>query len=437
MKKITFTLKTSIRSFLIFGISCFSLLGFSQNQNNFENQIYIPSEPGCIYHMDEYRGQKSIPRSQEVIAKMSGTNRLTPCTTMEVTYTGFTTPSETAFQFAVDIWAASIESPQTIRIDATFSALGDGLLGSAGPNGLISLNPSTAPGALPNVFYPLALAEKLANTNFNTTQPDIIASFSNEVNWYFGLDANPPAGQFDFVSVVLHELGHGLGFIGFADVEGATGSIRRGTALFPSIYDNFTENGSGVALLTFDDPSIALATEFTSGDLFCNGPISQGQLGGTLPQLWAPSTFSGSSSYSHWDENVFSAGDINSLMSPLLAPGEGIHDPGPITLGFFKDMGWSICGDALTVEDFDLASVDISPNPFTSSMTIKLANSFDSDYNIELIDINGRVILSERKSARNNTVTLSNLDQLDDALYFVKITNVNTGLSLTKKVIKN
>ena len=177
MKKITFTMKTSIRPFLIFGVSCFSLLGFSQNQNNFENQIYIPSEPGCIYHMDAYRGQKSIPRSQEVIAKMSGTNRLTPCTTMEVTYTGFTTPSETAFQFAVDIWAASIESPQTIRIDATFSALGDNVLGSAGPNGLTSLNPSTAPGALPNVFYPLPLAEKLAEREFCSEIVEITPHF--------------------------------------------------------------------------------------------------------------------------------------------------------------------------------------------------------------------------------------------------------------------
>jgi hypothetical protein len=28
-----------------------------------------------------------------------------------------------------------------------------------------------------------------------------------------GLMATPPPGQFDFVTVVLHELGHGLGFI--------------------------------------------------------------------------------------------------------------------------------------------------------------------------------------------------------------------------------
>jgi hypothetical protein len=33
--------------------------------------------------------------------------------------------------------------------------------------------------------------------------------------------------------------------------------------------------------------------------------------------------------------------DPNSLMSPQFAAREAIHDPGPITMGIFKDMGWS------------------------------------------------------------------------------------------------
>src|SRR5262249_59824059 len=36
--------------------------------------------------------------------------------------------------------------------------------------------------------------------------------------WYYGLDANPPSGQIDLVAVVLHELGHGLGFLTFVDL---------------------------------------------------------------------------------------------------------------------------------------------------------------------------------------------------------------------------
>ena len=43
------------------------------------------------------------------------------------------------------------------------------------------------------------------------------------------------------MSVVLHELGHGLGFAGSMDVDGALGSWGLGTA-FPIIYDRFVEN---------------------------------------------------------------------------------------------------------------------------------------------------------------------------------------------------
>lgn len=430
-------MNTIIRSFLIFGGLCISLLGHSQNQTNTERKTFFPSEPGCVYYADEFRGKKSIPISQEVSSRMSAAKVLNPCSTMLVNYVGFTPEAQTAFQYAVDIWAASLETPRIIRVNATFDELSSGTLGSAGANGFTSLDASTTPGAVPNVFYPIALAEKLLNQDLNTVQPDIVANFNNQINWYYGLDANPPAGQYDFVSVVLHELGHGLGFLGFANVSGLNGSIRAGSALFPSIYDTYTENGDGVALLSFEDPSIALGGEFTSNNLFCNSPIAAAQLGGVLPQIWAPLTFSQSSSYSHWDENIFNSGDINSLMTPSLGPGEAIHNPGPITLGLFEDMGWSLCGGSLTVKDVSTAEVEIRPNPFTSSITINLSNNFDSNYTVQLIDINGRIIFSERKSDNNNIITISNLNHLVNAIYFVKITNSSSGLTVVKKVIKN
>ncbi|MCK7534680.1 MAG: hypothetical protein MZV63_28610 [Marinilabiliales bacterium] len=41
------------------------------------------------------------------------------------------------------------------------------------------------------------------------------ATFNKEVKWYFGTDGNTPELLYDFVTVVLHEIGHGLGFTGF------------------------------------------------------------------------------------------------------------------------------------------------------------------------------------------------------------------------------
>jgi hypothetical protein len=66
-----------------------------------------------------------------------------------------------------------------------------------------------------------------------------------------------------------------------------------------------------------------------------------------------------------------------------------------------------------------------------------VSKGLNDDYKLNIIDINGRLILSETKSPRNGTLTLSNLDQLEDAFYFIKITNETNGTSITKKVIKN
>lgn len=138
--------------------------------------------------------------------------------TFDVTYSGFTTEARAAFQHAVDIWSVNLRSDVTIRVDAHFENLGaNDLLGQAGPSS-VHANFSGAPEN--NVWYIDALADALHGADNGSGDPDIVAQFNSEFeNWYFGLDGNPGNNEFDFVSVVLHELGHGLGFLGSADVE--------------------------------------------------------------------------------------------------------------------------------------------------------------------------------------------------------------------------
>lgn len=431
-----FTIKLFNKTLPLMGLVLLGQLGFSQD---LDPRVIIPTEPACVFYEGDYNGQISRLRSPQVMQRMAGGG--TPCSNFIVTYNGFTPEAQAAFQFAVDIWSVSLESPIPIRINANFQELGAGVLGSAGPS---AYRTSNAPGAMPNVFYPNAIWEKLENEDsdelFGSGESiDINCNFSSTFNFYFGTDANPPNGQFDFVSVVLHELGHGLGFSGFGrlfDNMGTTeGAIRQSGSPRPSIFDVFIENGDNASILSFADPSVALLDEFEGDDLFCNSPAATIENGGTFPPTFAPSTFNSGSSYSHWREATYLAGDINSLMTPQIGPGEANHNPGPITLGFFEDMGWSLCS-TLSVEDFELVNVEVSPNPFTSSLTINLTNSLNGDYNINLYDINGRTVKSENASSVNGSVSLTELNDLQDALYFVKITNVTSGQSITKKVIK-
>ena len=269
-----------------------------------------------------------------------------------VTYTGFTDEAKAALEYAVDIWDSLIRSPVPIKIDAIFTDFGGYdestiILGGAYPAGSKSLR------AL-NLRFVDALADNRAGRDLDVGEPDIITKFNSheDANWYFGTDGNTPSGQMDFVSTVLHEIAHGLGFFSAAWRENTSvsssslsadrGELRAGTPELPHIYDFLVVNGSGTAITSFPDPSTALLAQFTSNNLFWKGEKGTEANGGIHPQLYAPSAWSQGSSYTHLDETTFPAGDINALMTAYLNRQEAAHHPGPIALGMLEDMGWKI-----------------------------------------------------------------------------------------------
>ena len=138
---------------------------------------------------------------------------------------------------------------------------------------------------------------------------------------------------------MLHELGHGLGFVGFLDVENGVGTWGpNGDA--PGIYDRFTLDAQGPLVTATSNNTAALATRLQSGNVHFDGAGADAANNGVDPKLYAPNPWQYGSSYSHLDEATYGAGNPNSLMTPAIGPGESIHDPGPITLGIFDDMGW-------------------------------------------------------------------------------------------------
>lgn len=250
----------------------------------------------------------------------------------QVTYTGFEEfpEAQEAFQFAVDIWASLLKSDVPIYLSATFMELEAGVLGSAGPTSTWSgfegaLNDTT--------IYHVALAEKLARKEINIPgEADITARFGSTFNWYFGTDGNTPSGQYDFITIVLHEIGHGLGFSSLDTHEGSTASVR------PGSYNNFMVNGSDVSIYEIANNSAALATYLTSTDLFLNAPSAVTANGGANAEIYAPSTYNGGSSISHLGESF--NGTAHALMTYSASPGASIHNPEGVTLGLFADMGW-------------------------------------------------------------------------------------------------
>jgi len=259
--------------------------------------------------------------------------------TINVTYNGFPAAAEAAFQHAVDIWETQISSPIAIEVVAEWTALDIEVLGQVRATDY-HRNFDNAPVA--DILYPQALANALAEDDVSAGTSDLEAYFNSDLtNWYFGTDGNPPAGQYDFVTVALHEIGHGLGFFGSANVVAGSGSW--GDRGISYIYDTFVENGSGQKIIDtglFANPSAALAVQLQGGDLFFNGSNAVAANGGTAPKLYAPAAWEWELSYSHLDEATYPAGDSNSLMTPQLDTAEAIHDPGDIARALLRDLGW-------------------------------------------------------------------------------------------------
>jgi hypothetical protein len=283
------------------------------------------------------------PPEQLEIWKNKKNQKQDNAATFEVDYVGFegNTAAQTAFQYAVDIWSSLIESEVPIRVLAIWtSSLEPGVLGGAFPPSVIA----NFDGAQKlNIFYPIALAEKMAGRAFNDpASPDIVALFSNSANWHFDTSTSPVGESFDLATVVLHELGHGLGFFhtySLSEGQQFNAEVGFNNSGIPVVFDTEVENNLGQILLKhFDFPSAALQAQITSQNLFYNSPKATTN-NNSKPKLFAPSTFQQGSSIAHLDEFTYNF-TANALMTPSISPGERIHNPGPLTYDIFGDMGW-------------------------------------------------------------------------------------------------
>ncbi|MEO9869391.1 T9SS type A sorting domain-containing protein [Ekhidna sp.] len=329
---------------------------------------------------------------------------------ISVSYNGFTNEARIAFQYAVDIWAQTITSDVPIRVTANWSQLGPGVLGSASATSTVS-NFENAPEK--DTRYPLALAEKLARKQLNfESQSEVSANFNSQIDWYFGIDANPPSDQYDLVSVVLHEIGHGLGFsasFGANAQIAAWGLGNTGQPNTPIIYDLYLVDRLGNQLIDEDvyaNNSAELLAAVTNNSVSYGSSLAE-DVYGTFPPIFAPNPWNGGSSISHLDESVFPAGNENSLMSPQFGLGEAIHLPGEVTKAIFSQLGW-----VHTFIDHDEIVFAESPG-----VPVRFLIKLESDSLINAS--NTELIISEDNF---NTSTIYNLSQSsNDDLYEISI----------------
>lgn len=282
---------------------------------------------------------------------------------IHVNYINFPEEAKNAFQYAVSIWEDLIYSPVTINIQATWESMDGNILAIGKPSQFYQ---NFDGATVPNVFYPVALAEKLAGTEITGTEnPDIICSLNKNIAWYFGTDGNTPGNKYDLVTAILHEITHGLGFSGFFKAENGTGFFNNSSNL-PSIYDYYIFNNNYQRLADnniFNRPSNELLGQLTSQKLSFHSSIDETEETSATAHLYAPSTWMEGSSIYHLNQSDYNADDKNRLMTAYKFKGEAIHTPGDITLKMLSEMGWkSISFMYDEIKDFENPCDEVAIN---------------------------------------------------------------------------
>lgn len=261
------------------------------------------------------------------------------------------TARQTAFQYACGIWSGYLGTSyagETINISASFTGMGgtssSATLGGAGPETFNALNFGLGPTGY--------LWANAANANHWVGQDmgadvEIAAQFNSDVDnntvlgtksFYYGLDGNCGT-DIDFVSVLLHEIGHGLGFTSLINpASGAYYTLHPYIPNTPSLYDYFLgkANGDGSYTLLADMSDAERLAASTSDEIYWLGEAATAANGNVYSKIYAPATWEQGSSISHEDETIHPG----ALMSPFYSG--VIHTPDALTLGMLSDIGWNV-----------------------------------------------------------------------------------------------
>jgi hypothetical protein len=240
-----------------------------------------------------------------------------------------------AVAMAMSIWSQRIESAVPIEVDV---AWGGGL-----PRNVAS---STEPISYAPVgdgsLEPAALANALAGRDLHPGESDIRLLLGSGIRWYTGLDGAARANATDMVTMVLHELAHGLGFA--ESFHLADGGLRWGRGGSPVGLDTHLYDGATGDLVDAQSPANLLASA-TSRRVAWRGAARDSH--GRAPVIYAPSQYEPGSSLCHFDDAAYPHGDPDALMTSLIRRGEVIHRIGPAALGVLHDLGWTVHAESV------------------------------------------------------------------------------------------
>jgi hypothetical protein len=315
---------------------------------------------------------------------------------------------------AFAIWGDILVSRVPIKTHIYWEDLASTTLASAGSDKVYK-NFTNAPQR--DVWYPSALANSISGENLSGKNPDIILRINKKIAWNFaGLDSpSGPSGldgrnSYDLLSVVLHEIAHGIGFVSSFEANGTT-KVKWGIQNLPFIYDWYLVDNKKQELVNnrfYTNDSNELHKVVTGGPVYFK--IEKGDYQSNYPGVHTPSPFSSGGSLSHLSSYQIGLQDNrDGLMLPGISSSMRYHHPGNGILAMLHQMGWQLHNYPFE-HDYptspEVNPIILYPNPAEDYIMLNLYG-FSTNTEYEMLDSFGKKISGgEIKSAETEISTI-------------------------------
>ena len=328
---------------------------------------------------------------------------------------------QNVIHFAARLLEQVIDSSVPITIDAKFEALScsstAATLGSSGPSSYHYGNASSS-YPVANTYYVQALANSITGNDLSAAS-DMTLTFNGDIdnnndcldnrNWYYGLDGGGSAQDIDFLSTVLHETLHGLGFLTLVNVN--TGSrFNNRDDIFIRMLEDHSEGKTWQQMSNAervdsasDDPDLHWIGGNVQADI---GVLTAGTNQGHV-RMHAPNPINSGSSVSHFSNSV----SPFELMQPYL--NQPAHSIG-LAKALLQDIGWTTSiGDKPIIADIGHVEI-INSSPTTIDFAL-LDNDTDiiavnitaSSSNTNIIENSGITFIGNQRLRQINITPIS------------------------------
>jgi len=237
----------------------------------------------------------------------------------------------------------------TLEVQNSATTL-DGTLAFAG-SGPIGTN---------NGFHKTVVQEKIQNgIDANGADPDGNVTINFPVDdpgnncpndpgcFDWDYDDNVANDLYDFVSTVIHEVAHALGFLSAINQNGEGFYEISGDSDAWFEFDDFVSDKNGNDLVNdntfaFDTSKNGVLTGGVNDGMFFSGQNANAANGGNPIHIYSPDPWQGGSSGSHLDDDFYSSTQL--LMEAATGPGNSARTLSEVEKCIFVDLGYDVVG---------------------------------------------------------------------------------------------